>query len=448
MTMGVGPNSCEGRELSSSVPVGDQPIAQRLRAEYLMTSREADCLVQALGGKSSSQIGSVLGISSSTVRTYLVRSYDRMGVSSLEEAKSLISMGMGADSGPHPNVIPISEPVWKRMVAFLAEVPYVRLSSASIILVTILALMFESSAFATHALALAIVMLFLIAFSLVFGCDDGIHQLRTRSVANPYMTVLMGAVLAAVFMGLVHGGEHVHFPFIFIPPLLICLVCALLIPIFMCDDERFTLTDSFVLVSGHAVFIIVSFLSDQSLILFFSALVAVCLLGMKTIDTPHGPMRFFNLPLMVGGALAWVLAYVAVLFAASRFPIYMDLQDTSEVVRIAVVVYGIGGFLLVTCVAFFLPIATFSMADNGLAANDLCVHYLTGRGLTSLEVSTAIGLIRGRSLSQLSRELGYSASSIGAARTSLFIKLSVASREELSDLLARETPCHEDSDRK
>lgn len=166
------------------------------------------------------------------------------------------------------------------------------------------------------------------------------------------------------------------------------------------------------------------------------------------IDTPHGPMRYFNLPLLFGGALAGVLAYVAVLFAASRFPIYMDLQDTNEVVRIAVVVYGIGGFLLVTCVAFFLPIATFSMADNGLAANDLYVHYLTGRGLTSLEVSTAIGLIRGRSLSQLSRELGYSTSSIGAARTSLFIKLSVASRDELSDLLARETPCHEDSDRK
>lgn len=143
-----------------------------------------------------------------------------------------------------------------------------------------------------------------------------------------------------------------------------------------------------------------------------------------------------------------LVGFVAGLFAYHVFqglsalflPLLSEVEMSQALVTAAFGIYGVGGMMLVSMSFFLWPIIAAAVSGTRSLDDDLAGHYLRGRGLNELEAATALGLLQGRTLAQLSDELGYSVSSIGAARTSLFRKLSVASRWELEGLVAREVP--------
>lgn len=116
---GVSRNRLEGCSIEDS-------LAQRLAQDYSLPAREAECLACALRGEPSSSIAKRLGISPSTVRTYLVRSYGHVGVSSLEGAKSLFLPELMVEPGKLPEDARSWSSVFIRMVRRLSEAPFQR----------------------------------------------------------------------------------------------------------------------------------------------------------------------------------------------------------------------------------------------------------------------------------------------------------------------------------
>lgn len=94
------------------------------------------------------------------------------------------------------------------------------------------------------------------------------------------------------------------------------------------------------------------------------------------------------------------------------------------------------GWLVPCCFAATLAVALWRVAHARLASvmGELGVDrarlegYLTGKGLTDLEVKVCVALAHGASAAQIAEELSYSVSAMGAARRSAFSKLGVATK--------------------
>lgn len=86
------------KNLSKANPSGQSANIDRMAhsvtstfPDSKLTNRELDCVAHALGGLSSSESASLLGIQAVTVRTYLSRAYKKLGVSSQAELLTLLS---------------------------------------------------------------------------------------------------------------------------------------------------------------------------------------------------------------------------------------------------------------------------------------------------------------------------------------------------------------------
>lgn len=66
-----------------------QPSAERMNAGSALSERELECLQWAARGKSSSDIGVILGLSPRTVDSYLERAATKLGVRTRIEAVAL-----------------------------------------------------------------------------------------------------------------------------------------------------------------------------------------------------------------------------------------------------------------------------------------------------------------------------------------------------------------------
>lgn len=92
-----------GEDASSSVVVTDNSRQERLIAAFGLTDREASCLILAIDGMTSTAIAEHLGIKAPTVRAYQQRSYRKMEVASLVEARELVARQADADALSPPD---------------------------------------------------------------------------------------------------------------------------------------------------------------------------------------------------------------------------------------------------------------------------------------------------------------------------------------------------------
>lgn len=430
---GVSRNRLEGCSIEDS-------LAQRLAQDYSLPAREAECLACALRGEPSSSIAKRLGISPSTVRTYLVRSYGHVGVSSLEGAKSLFLPELMVEPGKLPEDARSWSSVFIRMVRRLSEAPFQRVVCSIVSIAVVVAIFCRTSFTAQLTLVMGIWGFFVAALVLARMLRPPASS-RSSTCSGTVSTVLVGLVFAWVFLDMNSGYPLMGFEFVAVPPLIACLTYSVLVPLFRCELHDMSWVDIVLIAACHMLFFYASVLLDQVYVLFFAALAALLAFGARGAgEYVDAPAPFKPLMLLVGFVAGLLAYHVFQGLSALFLPLLSEVEMSQALVTAAFGIYGVGGMMLVSMSFFLWPIIAAAVSGTRSLDDDLAGHYLRGRGLNELEAATALGLLQGRTLAQLSDELGYSVSSIGAARTSLFRKLSVASRWELEGLVAREVP--------
>ena len=78
-------------------PGGRSAFSQKNRSDRLLTLREREVLEWLARGKSNSEIGEILGISSATVGKHLEHIYPKLGVENRTAAASFAPRDTGSD---------------------------------------------------------------------------------------------------------------------------------------------------------------------------------------------------------------------------------------------------------------------------------------------------------------------------------------------------------------
>lgn len=104
--------------------------------------------------------------------------------------------------------------------------------------------------------------------------------------------------------------------------------------------------------------------------------------------------------------------------------------------------YCLGAGTLIASLLFLYELYESSVVDVDLSRpsdSERLRSYLVGRGLTTLQVNVALGIIQGETGTTLARRLSYSRGAINGARRDAYRLLGVHTRQELIELVERDT---------
>ena len=104
--------------------------------------------------------------------------------------------------------------------------------------------------------------------------------------------------------------------------------------------------------------------------------------------------------------------------------------------------YCLGAGTLIAALLFLYALYESLVVDVDLSRpsdSERLRSYLVGRGLTTLQVNVALGIIQGETGATLARRLSYSRGAINGARREAYRLLGVHTRQELIELVERDT---------